>query len=482
MLQLLFVIILSLSFSSYILKRVSQDKVLFNFNLIVLITWYLPILISFILPFDYFGIKSISFPTTFLALFSINLIVFGNALAFQKFRKKKKLIRNENKNNNLEMLQKPTLINKKEKHYYHTIYLALAYVACALELFRRLKRGYNFSLEEIDSNRLITIQAHDADIYSFLVGLASGFIYYMLFFAISIDKNSNHKNRIRININWIYLTPYLLYSFLVFISGRKSTIIYGIVILLLKFICFNKLNVTKIIALILSGLIFIVGLTTIHNAMRTSSIETVDDHLRVINIIVRTDKDSPLISYVQKLPPYMYIGLANLYLYLGVQYDMLYATMSLEKRLYSVPLGFISVQPLYRAFALALGQNDKSPYGEFKSFQQQLENKYGAIGNVWGTIFSILYIEGGFILLLLFVPFFFALNYYLTYKYLIKPTDNNKFIFLMVNLILITFAMNTPFKDTVFISMIIASMMKKQTNYVCKLFLGIKKNQQTDIS
>lgn len=471
MLGLSLTILVSGFFSWFILKNSYKNRTLFNFNLIVLMAWYLPVLISLIFPFDHFGIKSFTYPVTFIALSMINIVLFASVLANKKFKRRLRVIKQQNidfqsfSNKN---------IKRKSKSYHTFIYLIIAYIACLLELIKKLERGFYFSLDTIDENRLISLEVQETDIYSLIGAFTSGFIYYLLFFSISLETTGQKDDKTKILINWLYLSPYILYSIMVFLSGKKSPILYGLLIISLKVICYFKIKLNKIIVIALIALVVTTIFTTFQNQLRTASLDSYKAQKEIMKLRVKTDKSNPFLKYIEDSSPFVYSSLSTLYLYFGVQYDMLYATMSIDRNDYFIPPGFISFQAVYRFFSLILEWDYKQAYSQSYSFEQLVSQKYNAMSNVWGTFFSILYMEGGGVFLLLFIPICFTLNYYYTYKYLSKGSESDQFALLVVYMTFIVFFMNTPFRNPAFISMILATLFANPLNYFCKSILRKK--------
>lgn len=442
MLGLSLTFLLSLTFSSFIFNLVKSNKSIYYSMLLVYFPWYLPVVTSLILPFDYFGVKGDAFPIVFLSLFFINLILFSGALVYQK--KVKKYVHQNNR------------LSSSRRFDFLLFYYPLAYLACVFEMIKKISRGFIFSIESIASNRGLSIVTYDPSIYSYFSILCSGFLYYLLFFSIE-------RNEKKLKIRFYFLLPFLFYSLISFISGVKSTIFVGILIIIFRLIYVYSHKIKKILVTILIICLFFWGISIWQNMIRTLSVKTTDDYLALSS--VGLDKNHPLYELFKNSPTFVQINLSTLYTYFGVQYDMMYVSMILAAP-GDVPFGSSSFQILRRTYLVLTGESRTDDYTSISAFHSLVNRYYGVFPRVWGSIFWPFYMEGGFFYVLFIVITLMITHYYLMLKHIKINSEYTMFNLFIFYLILTLGFMGSPF--TLTFTLIIAAIMRPFANSLAK--------------
>lgn len=414
-----------------------KDKYVYYSLLFISLFWSFPALLSLAVPFDYFGVKNESYFTVFISLLLFSLILFSGVCSFFTKRSNKVFLKKESCKNTRWLL----------------LYLIIAYIACIFEFFKKVVRGFSFSsIDDLSSNRALSIQPNETDIFSILSGATCGYIYYVLFLSLDRDKNNIFI------IRYKYLLPFVIYSLLIFLSGNKLSILIGILVLFFRSIHLFRTQIPKLILAMCLSLFVFIQISTFQNQARIESFSDTSDFKDGISI--RIDNTHFAANFVRNLPDEPYLMLATLYGAYGVEYDMLYVSVS-NVNTGVVALGSSTLQIIRRVIMeVFLRQKTDSTFSSITTFFGIVSQKYGVFPRVWGTAFLPFFLEGGFPYVLLFVILMSVSHFYLTNRYL----HNKQSIFHSLNLnifylILTLSLMLSPFNLAV-LSLIFASLTR----------------------
>jgi hypothetical protein len=164
-----------------------------------------------------------------------------------------------------------------------------------------------------------------------------------------------------------------------------------------------------------------------------------------------------------------------LYLYYGVQYDMLYVNItSFDEPI--IPLGAWTVPLLYRRYQSIFDlPNLKGIEDLRETVHGNIQKSYNVFPRVWGTMFLPLYLEGGFLLIFVFIIITIYLNFYLVIKYILNFSKNSVINLIIFNVILIYGVMISPFSSTSLLTLVIAAGMLPYIRPLAKIFYAIIK-------
>jgi len=342
----MFFLILSTSISIWvsfvILNIVKKDQFLYFLMFFVYLAWHLPAILSIVLPFDYFVIKEQSFVIVLLVFCVIHLIQYAGALAYLKsikYLKNQQIIKWYFSSYPVKSTQNSSVL---------LLYVVLGYIACIFSFLDKVSRGFSLSFDSIADNRAYVLEqlseaSAETTVYSFISSFFSGFIYYLLFFSFE------NKNGI-IKIKWIYVLPFSIYSVMIFILGHKSYILPGLIIIFIKYIYEKKITFKKTIIYFLIISFITISIAVSQQLLRDKkSYDVISPQEQFSRIGLKINYDHPLAQLIDNSPNNVYLSLAMLYLYYGVQYDMLYVNItSFDEPI--IPLGAWTVPLLYRRY------------------------------------------------------------------------------------------------------------------------------------
>ncbi|WP_287732364.1 hypothetical protein [Microcystis sp. M090S1] len=304
--------------------------------------WHLPAILSIVLPFDYFVIKEQSFVIVLLVFCVIHLIQYAGALAYLKsikYLKNQQIIKWYFSSYPVKSTQNSSVL---------LLYVVLGYIACIFSFLDKVSRGFSLSFDSIADNRAYVLEqlseaSAETTVYSFISSFFSGFIYYLLFFSFE------NKNGI-IKIKWIYVLPFSIYSVMIFILGHKSYILPGLIIIFIKYIYEKKITFKKTIIYFLIISFITISIAVSQQLLRDKkSYDVISPQEQFSRIGLKINYDHPLAQLIDNSPNNVYLSLAMLYLYYGVQYDMLYVNItSFDEPI--IPLGAWTVPLLYRRY------------------------------------------------------------------------------------------------------------------------------------
>jgi hypothetical protein len=454
MLGLFLILLISGFFSYHTLRLVSDIKIIFYCFVCVYAFWYLPVFVSLFLPFDYFFVKNESFPVSLLSLSLINFILYSGALASKKI-KSHGIVPNKRTG------------NKK----FFLIYIPLAYLGPVLDIYKKLSRGYSFSLESVGMNRALGIQTYEAGIISYASTIATGFTIFLLFFALE-------KQGKAIKLKYLYVIPFLLLFLSTLAGGSKAIIFLGILVLLFRLIQLFGNYPKRILVFTVATLLFLSPIFVWQNLAR-SNIKSLNlgDYAEVVELVnTNLDEHHPLYSLIKNVDPNVYSIVALVYGYLGVQNDMLYVTI-VSASPGDIPFGSSSFQILSRAFH-SIMDNDLSAqdtYLPIYRFQQKIRDTYGVFPRVWGGFYWPFYIEGGFLYVGLITLVLLLIHRRLLIGFLLKRSD---YSFLNLSLLYVSLClgfMGSPF--SVILPIAFASFMRPTANTLVSLIFSTKQHK-----
>ncbi|MBC1193977.1 oligosaccharide repeat unit polymerase [Microcystis aeruginosa BLCCF158] len=465
---LILVTSISLWVSFVILNIVKKDQFLYFLMFLVYLAWHLPAILSIVLPFDYFAIKEQSFVIVLLFFCVIHLIQYAGALAYLKsikYLKNRQIIKWDFSSYPVKSTQNSSVL---------LLYVVLGYIACIFSFIDKVSQGFLLSFDSIADNRAaVKEQLSEATaqttVYSFISNFFSGFIYYLLFFSFE------NKNGI-IKIKWIYIFPFLIYSVLIFILGHKSYILPGLIIIFIKYIYENKITFKKTIIYFLIISFITISIAVSQELLRVKSYDVISPQkLFSENIGLEINYNHPLAELIDNSPTIVYLPLAMLYLYYGVEYDMLYVNItSFDEPI--IPLGAWTVPLLYRRYQSIFDLPDLKGIEDLReTIHGNIHKSYNVFPRVWGTMFLPLYLEGGFLLILIVVIITIYLNFYLVKKYVLNFPKNSVINLIIFNVILIYGVMVFPFSSTSLLTLVIAAGMLPYIRPLAKIFSAIIK-------
>lgn len=440
---LLVITIISLTIAFFILNLFRRDNFLYFTVFLIYLFWHLPLIISIILPFDYYLVKN-DFNyilVTIFFLLSIHLIMGGGSIAYHQTYK---VIR---KNQYAQI--KDNVIFARKYPYHLLIYFPLSYLSCVLAAINAIYRGLSLSIESIAENRLLTLELESEQAqstpYSFLGGFLSGFTYYLLLFSI---ENVGGK----IVIRWIYIIPFSLYSAIIFLSGSKSFILFGMLIIILKFIYEAKTSFKQAVTYFCVFSVLISSISFIHQSLRSTSF-TLDAYNFLEILGIKSNSDHPLHNYIKGTQSQANLGF--LYLYYGVEYDMLYVVITSVDSF--SPLGSLTVPALYRRWKNFFGLPDEEEVR--LQFHDLINRKYGVFPRTWGTMFMPIYLEGGLFYIIIIVMLLAMTHFKLLKKYVKNPNKDLENKLIIFYLFLMWGLMIFPLTSTSNLSLLIAIVM-----------------------
>lgn len=467
----MFFLILSTSISIWvsfvILNIVKKDQFLYFLMFLVYLAWHLPAILSIVLPFDYFVIKEQSFVIVLLVFCVIHLIQYAGALAYLKsikYLKNQQIIKWDFSSYPVKSTQNSSVL---------LLYVVLGYIACIFSFLDKVSRGFSLSFDSIADNRAYVVEqlseaTAQTTVYSFISGFFSGFIYYLLFFSFE------NKNGI-IKIKWIYILPFFIYSVLIFILGHKSYILPGIVIIFIKYTYEKKITLKKTIIYFLIISFITMSIAVSQQLLRDKkSYDVISPQEQFSRMGLKINYDHPLAQLIDNSPNNVYLSLAMLYIYYGVEYDMLYVSItSFDEPI--IPLGAWTVPLLYRRYQSIFDLPDLKGIEDLrKTVHGNIQKSYNVFPRVWGTMFLPLYLEGGFLLILIVVIITIYLNFYLVIKYTLIFLKNPVINLIIFNVILIYGVMISPFNGSLF-TLVIAAGVYPYIRPLAKIFAAIIK-------
>ncbi|MCZ8058054.1 MAG: hypothetical protein O9329_25655 [Microcystis sp. LE19-12.2C] len=430
--------------------------------------WHLPAILSIVLPFDYFVIKEQSFVIVLLVFCVIHLIQYAGALAYLKsikYLKNQQIIKWYFSSYPVKSTQNSSVL---------LLYVVLGYIACIFSFLDKVSRGFSLSFDSIADNRAYVLEqlseaSAETTVYSFISSFFSGFIYYLLFFSFE------NKNGI-IKIKWIYVLPFSIYSVMIFILGHKSYILPGLIIIFIKYIYEKKITFKKTIIYFLIISFITISIAVSQQLLRDKkSYDVISPQEQFSRIGLKINYDHPLAQLIDNSPNNVYLSLAMLYLYYGVQYDMLYVNItSFDEPI--IPLGAWTVPLLYRRYQSIFDlPNLKGIEDLRETVHGNIQKSYNVFPRVWGTMFLPLYLEGGFLLIFVFIIITIYLNFYLVIKYILNFSKNSVINLIIFNVILIYGVMISPFSSTSLLTLVIAAGMLPYIRPLAKIFYAIIK-------
>jgi len=467
----MFFLILSTSISIWvsfvILNIVKKDQFLYFLMFLVYLAWHLPAILSIVLPFDYFVIKEQSFVIVLLVFCVIHLIQYAGALAYLKsikYLKNQQIIKWYFSSYPVKSTQNSSVL---------LLYVVLGYIACIFSFLDKVSRGFSLSFDSIADNRAYVLEqlseaTAETTVYSFISNFFSGFIYYLLFFSFE------NKNGV-IKIKWIYILPFLIYSVLIFILGHKSYILPGLIIILIQYVYEKKITFKKTIIYLLIISFLTMSIAVSQQLLRdTKSYDVISPQEQFSRMGLKINYDHPLAQLIDNSPNNVYLSLAMLYLYYGVEYDMLYVSItSFDEPI--IPLGAWTVPLLYRRYqSIFYLPNLKGIEDLRETVHGNIQKSYNVFPRVWGTMFLPLYLEGGFLLIFVVIIITIYLSFYLVIKYILNFSKNSVINLVIFNIILIYGVMISPFNGSLF-TLVIAAGVYPYIRPLAKIFSAIIK-------
>jgi hypothetical protein len=434
---------------------------------LVYLAWHLPAILSIVLPFDYFVIKEQSFVIVLLVFCVIHLIQYAGALAYLKsikYLKNQQIIKWYFSSYPVKSTQNSSVL---------LLYVVLGYIACIFSFLDKVSRGFSLSFDSIADNRAYVLEqlseaTAETTVYSFISNFFSGFIYYLLFFSFE------NKNGV-IKIKWIYILPFLIYSVLIFILGHKSYILPGLIIILIQYVYEKKITFKKTIIYLLIISFLTMSIAVSQQLLRdTKSYDVISPQEQFSRMGLKINYDHPLAQLIDNSPNNVYLSLAMLYLYYGVEYDMLYVSItSFDEPI--IPLGAWTVPLLYRRYqSIFYLPNLKGIEDLRETVHGNIQKSYNVFPRVWGTMFLPLYLEGGFLLIFVVIIITIYLSFYLVIKYILNFSKNSVINLVIFNIILIYGVMISPFNGSLF-TLVIAAGVYPYIRPLAKIFSAIIK-------
>lgn len=459
--MVLTVTLLSLVLSYYIIITLKRELVLQNSIYIIYLAWHLPIILSIILPFSYFSIdESDKIRTLIFFLTAIHCIVLSGVFAYHKYK-------NKTYNRSIDKLAESQ--NKSKLNYYLFVYIPGAFLASIFWFLDTQSRGYELNLLSIQENRynqlnLNSLGKLEASPLSFVAGFLGGLTFYLLYKSIDINY-INNKAKIKINL-W-FLIPFTSYFLVTFFRGNKTILIPAILMLTFRLIYLFRPKLIRTTC-ILSVIFFIVlNIAVIQTTLRESS------GFEYSSIGMKTKQDHPL-KIITNYPS-IYLSLGTLYLYYGLQYDMLSATIvTFDEPI--LPLGSLTGTVFYsrikNVFDLPNWQ-DVNLY-----FSQKIQAKYKVFPGVWGTMFVGIYLEGGWIFILVVIFILSYFHFIAVKNYINKPREQQVLLLIILYCVIILGVQRSPIGHPTVISLIIFAFIKPSINGWMRFFFKpfIKKN------
>jgi hypothetical protein len=434
---------------------------------LVYLAWHLPAILSIVLPFDYFVIKEQSFVIVLLVFCVIHLIQYAGALAYLKsikYLKNQQIIKWYFSSYPVKSTQNSSVL---------LLYVVLGYIACIFSFLDKVSRGFSLSFDSIADNRAYVLEqlseaTAETTVYSFISNFFSGFIYYLLFFSFE------NKNGV-IKIKWIYILPFLIYSVLIFILGHKSYILPGLIIILIQYVYEKKITFKKTIIYLLIISFLTMSIAVSQQLLRgKKSYDVISPQEQFSRMGLKINYDHPLAQLIDNSPNNVYLSLAMLYLYYGVEYDMLYVSItSFDEPI--IPLGAWTVPLLYRRYQSIFDlPNLKGIEDLRETVHGNIQKSYNVFPRVWGTMFLPLYLEGGFLLIFVVIIITIYLSFYLVIKYILNFSKNSVINLVIFNIILIYGVMISPFNGSLF-TLVIAAGVYPYIRPLAKIFSAIIK-------
>jgi hypothetical protein len=445
----LIVALISISYSYFIVTKCVRDRFLQTCLYLVYITWHLPLVLSLILPFDYFNIAENK--KIFLIIFvllSVHLIVSTGVLAYNLALRKK-----SSATYSQELLATP---NPKKNNYiklYVLLFYPLSILASVATAADLLNRGFTLSFSSIYDNKAQSVEDFEGatpTIFSFLSGILSGSALCILYDAIQIKGK-------KLALNWPLIYPVILLFIINFIRGGKFLILPTVILFLLKITYMFKPSLAKISAILAAVSVLIITIVVIHTSLR-SSLDLGSQADTLFSIVGIQLKPTHPFAFIKDTGIF-YLICGLLFLYFGVQYDMLTAITSTFKPGFAPPTS-LTVPTVYSRLHSVFGGSQLT--GEVLiSAQTGIADKYDIFPGVWGTAFMSLYLEGGWILMTLVVIAVAYLHFSIVYRYVVKETNNNVLWLICFYLVLILAIIRSPLENSTVVSLIIFVILRQ---------------------
>jgi hypothetical protein len=445
---LLIITLISILCSYLIVTQLVRDRFLQTCLYLIYITWHLPLILSIVLPFDYFDIsESKKILLVVFILLCVHFIVLGGVFAYRITFRRKPISKQVSDLNQSALASEPKFRRNKYIKFYLLVFYPLSILASVATAVDLLNRGFSLSFSSVYDNKAQSVDDFEGATstpYSFLAGILSGSALCILYDAIQVKGK-------RLVLNLPLIFPVALLFIINFIRGGKFLMLPAILLILLKFTYIFKPSLTRSSIILGAVSVLIISIVVIHTSLR-SSLDLGSEADTLFSFLGIRLKPSHPFAFIKNTGIF-YLICGLLFLYFGVQYDMLSAITSTFKPGFA-PLTSLTVPTLYSRLQSILGGSQLT--GEILiDAQSGIADKYDVFPGVWGTAFMSLYLEGGWILMSLVVLAVAYLHFSLVYWYMTNENDTHVLWLICFYLVLILAIIRSPLENSTVVSLII---------------------------
>lgn len=437
----LIIAIISSLMATKIISFVKKDRFLYVTLALIYIIWHIPLFLSIILPFT-FPLRNLDNLIIIIFILTlIHLIQFSGVFAYINFSKLNKLY--------------------QEQRFIHTrkptIYFWLSSLAPILIVIDNyVIRKVPLSLE-LMSNSHIRAES-SSTLFTFIGVIGAGCALFLLNWFLD-------GKQAKVDFKILIFFPYLTISILYFALGTRQYFVTGLMVILLNLIYLTRpkfqsfsFKMTRFLALVIPILLSI-------QFLRNFSSTEVNDLSSVILSIIKIEfiEGHPLTDILNNGSLLTAI-LGLLYLYFGVEYDALSATINTVEP--SAPFTAYTIPLIYRRFneILDLPAQDLIR----ANYHAQIYNQYGIFPRIWTTMFGNFYLEGGVIYIIFIASLLAGLHYLLVKKYVISGKKDNVIYLITFYCVMIRGVMFFSLWDSSFFFYVCANLLKPFNNLFVK--------------
>lgn len=350
--------VLSTLIAATALWIVRRDRFITFSVLLTYLTWHVPIVLMATMPFDIPIRSALNRPYVIALVGLIHLIVWAGVAGHLSAGRRRRLL-------------PPPRFELR----FDWLFIGVAYLGALFVLIDTFGFRTDLSLD-IGANRAAYSDVTGASIFG-QIGILFGGFALMLLLAKPLSARTFLKHG----------GPYLLYSAIYLLVGNRQFMLMGIILLTLTYVASRRppLVKTMLRGALVAGIFFV--LMTGFGAVRQSATKGVQDvALRSLMHIEIRDHQHPLMRDYSTRMASLY-----LYLYYGIEYEM--AGSIMRNVDFRAPALSLTAPIIYRRYSGLLGLPGQAAM--MKAAADNVEATLGVYPNVWATMFTQAYYEGG---------------------------------------------------------------------------------------
>lgn len=409
--------LLSVGTAAAALWTVRRDRFLSFAILLTYAVWHTPLILTGLFPYD-LPIRSIANRPYVIALVAlIHVIVWSGVLGYLSARK----------------WARPE--SGPAPFRPHWTFVVAAYTGALCFAIDAFAFRTDFSLD-IGANRSTYSNVDSASIFGH-AGILLGGIALILLLARPMTPRTFAR----------YGGPYALYSATNLLVGNRQFMLLGIILLVLTFLAGRRPPVIRtVIAGSIIGILFFVLMVAFGSARQSATKGVQDVALASLMRIEVLDYDHPLTRNYAMRTASLY-----LFIYYGIEYEM--AGSIMREVEYRAPFLSLTVPIVYRRISGPAGLLDQGTV--MRRAAEHVEATLGVYPNVWATMFTQAYYEGGRKGVVFFAVLLALLNFLFTRRMVKLRTNGATAALTVFHAALIFGIMFAPTREGSFASMLI---------------------------